>query len=67
MPDSVALIEVGGDSYYITANEGDSREYDAFVEEKRFKDVPKDRDITDLDIFGLDAFEKSKKKFLINL
>ena len=60
MPDSIASFEVGGNSYYITANEGDSREYDAFVEEKRFKDVPKDSDITDLDIFGLDAFEENE-------
>jgi hypothetical protein len=40
MPDSIKAIEINGEVYYLTANEGDAREYDAFVEELRFKDAP---------------------------
>ncbi|WP_316789548.1 choice-of-anchor I family protein [Pedobacter frigoris] len=38
MPDAVAVLESNGTPYLFTANEGDSREYDAFVEMKRVKD-----------------------------
>ncbi|TNE75118.1 MAG: alkaline phosphatase [Gammaproteobacteria bacterium] len=40
MPDSIKAIEINGEVYYLTANEGDAREYDAFVEEIRFEDAP---------------------------
>lgn len=35
MPDAIASYTVGGNNYIITANEGDSRDYSAFSEEKR--------------------------------
>ncbi|NVJ61162.1 MAG: alkaline phosphatase [Gammaproteobacteria bacterium] len=39
MPDSIASYHVAGQNFYVTANEGDAREYDAYVEEVSFKDV----------------------------
>lgn len=47
MPDSVAAFNVDGESFVITANEGDSREYDAFVEEIRFADAPREGALAD--------------------
>ncbi|MDJ1183056.1 choice-of-anchor I family protein [Roseofilum casamattae] len=38
-PDSIASYDVNGKTYLVTANEGDSREYDGFVEEERVKDL----------------------------
>lgn len=38
MPDAIAVLESNGIPYLFTANEGDAREYDAFVEVKRVKD-----------------------------
>ncbi|MBE9583426.1 choice-of-anchor I family protein [Mucilaginibacter sp. JRF] len=35
MPDGIALYESNGTPYLFTANEGDAREYDAFVEAER--------------------------------
>lgn len=35
MPDAIAGFSVGGRTYYITANEGDARDYDGFAEELR--------------------------------
>lgn len=35
MPDGMAMMESGGKSYILTANEGDVREYDAYVEVER--------------------------------
>ena len=32
MPDAIASYTMGGQTYYITANEGDAREYSAYVE-----------------------------------
>lgn len=42
MPDAISLYEVDGKSYLITANEGDSRDYDAFSEEARVADLTLD-------------------------
>lgn len=42
MPDGIAVLENNGTPYLFTANEGDSREYDAFVEVKRVKAVSLD-------------------------
>jgi hypothetical protein len=39
MPDTIAAYEVGGRTYVVTANEGDSRDYDGFSEELRVADL----------------------------
>jgi 3-phytase len=39
MPDSVAGFTQGGEQYYVTANEGDGRDYDGFVDEIRLGKV----------------------------
>ena len=41
-PDALAYFSVNSTPYLITANEGDAREYDAFAEEERIKDVKLD-------------------------
>jgi DNA-binding beta-propeller fold protein YncE len=38
-PDSIASYSVSGTTYLVTANEGDSRDYDGFSEEYRVKDL----------------------------
>ena len=38
-PDAIASFAVGGKTYYITANEGDAREYDGYSEEVRVDDL----------------------------
>lgn len=52
-PDAIASYEIDGNTYYITANEGDARDYDFFSEEERIKD----------DSYVLDAavFPKAEK------
>jgi 2',3'-cyclic-nucleotide 2'-phosphodiesterase / 3'-nucleotidase / 5'-nucleotidase len=35
LPDAIAFFETGGKSYLITANEGDTRDWDGFSEEER--------------------------------
>lgn len=42
LPDSIATYEAGGSVYLVTANEGDSRDYDGFSEEERVKDLTLD-------------------------
>ncbi|AFY57726.1 putative extracellular nuclease [Rivularia sp. PCC 7116] len=37
-PDAISSFEVDGKTYYITANEGDARDYDGFSEEARVGD-----------------------------
>jgi len=39
MPDAIAAYEVDGATYLLTANEGDSRDYDGFSEEIRVADL----------------------------
>ena len=39
MPDAITITSIKGVEYLITANEGDSRDYAGFSEEKRVKDV----------------------------
>lgn len=39
MPDAIATYEANGQTYIVTANEGDAREYDGFEEEARIKDL----------------------------
>ncbi|PAV25721.1 alkaline phosphatase [Tamilnaduibacter salinus] len=47
MPDAISAFTQNGQTYYITANEGDSREYDAFVEEIGMEDAPKEGALSD--------------------
>lgn len=42
LPDAVAPFQVAGKTYFITANEGDAREYNPFEEEERVKDLDLD-------------------------
>ncbi|MFY0712424.1 esterase-like activity of phytase family protein [Seonamhaeicola sp. NFXS20] len=39
MPDAIASYNVNGLNYIVTANEGDSRDYDGYSEEDRVKDL----------------------------
>jgi len=41
-PDALAVFQSGGKRYLITANEGDTRDYDGFSEEERVADLPLD-------------------------
>lgn len=42
MPDAISHISVLGTTYLLTANEGDSRDYDGYSEEERVKDIELD-------------------------
>lgn len=42
MPDAIDQIQIGGIDYLVTANEGDSRDYDGFSEEERVDDLTLD-------------------------
>ena len=42
MPDAIATYKVDGAPYFITVNEGDSRDYDGYSEEERVKDLTLD-------------------------
>lgn len=39
LPDAIATVNIAGTNYILTANEGDARDYDAYSEEERLKDV----------------------------
>ena len=39
MPDSIASYSFNGSTYYVTANEGDARDYDTWTEEFRVRDL----------------------------
>ncbi|MGB0166599.1 MAG: choice-of-anchor I family protein [Luteibaculum sp.] len=39
LPDAIKSFEIAGQTYFATANEGDSRDYDAFSEEERVADL----------------------------
>lgn len=44
-PDAIAVVEANGETYIVTANEGDARDYDGFSEEFRIKNLdPADGD-----------------------
>jgi 2',3'-cyclic-nucleotide 2'-phosphodiesterase (5'-nucleotidase family) len=45
MPDAIASYEVNGETYIVTANEGDARDYDGFAEEERLRDLPLDPEV----------------------
>jgi alkaline phosphatase len=38
-PDAIASYRVGGTTYLVTANEGDARDFDAYAEEARVRDL----------------------------
>lgn len=42
LPDAIAALTTDGRTYFLTANEGDSRDYDGFSEEARVADVSLD-------------------------
>ena len=42
MPDAIKSFEIDGKSYIVTANEGDSRDYDGYSEEERVDDLTLD-------------------------
>lgn len=44
MPDSIASYEVNGKTYIVTANEGDSRDYDGYSEETRVGKLKLDKE-----------------------
>lgn len=44
LPDAIGVYTVAGTDYIVTANEGDSRDYDGFSEEERIADVTLDPD-----------------------
>ncbi|MBL3657032.1 choice-of-anchor I family protein [Fulvivirga sediminis] len=51
MPDALAYFSIAGADYIITANEGDTRDYDGYSEEERVKDLRLDNSVfTDLSI-----------------
>ena len=43
-PDAIAAYETNGQTYIVTSNEGDARDYAGFKEEARLKDLILDRD-----------------------
>jgi len=38
-PDAIKAVTIGGKNYFVTANEGDARDYDGYSEEVRVKDL----------------------------
>jgi hypothetical protein len=42
MPDAISNFSINGASYFVTANEGDAREYTAYTDIKRMKDMKLD-------------------------
>jgi hypothetical protein len=42
MPDAIASYTVGGNTYFVTANEGDGRDYTAYLNETRVKSLTLD-------------------------
>lgn len=58
MPDAIAQYEVAGQSYIVSANEGDAREYDALKEEAKVGDAAYKLDSV---AFPQAAFLKSEK------
>ena len=47
-PDGIATYNIGGVNYFVTANEGDAREYDTLEEETDLADLDLDEIIIDL-------------------
>jgi 2',3'-cyclic-nucleotide 2'-phosphodiesterase (5'-nucleotidase family) len=73
-PDAIESFEVGGETYLVTANEGDARDYDGFSEEFRIGDLLLETgkfapDIQDSDQLGrlrtTSALGLSNKEFIV--
>ncbi|WP_216824754.1 choice-of-anchor I family protein [Salinigranum rubrum] len=61
-PDAIGAYSVGGETYLVTANEGDSRDYDGFSEESEVADLDLDPDAFDFDeIEGIDSVEELQR------
>jgi hypothetical protein len=45
LPDGIATVHFEGRDFFITANEGDARDYDGFTEEARIKDLTLDLEV----------------------
>ncbi|MEM7012817.1 MAG: choice-of-anchor I family protein, partial [Verrucomicrobiota bacterium] len=43
-PDAITAVEIGDETYILTANEGDARDYEAYSEETRVEDLKLDPD-----------------------
>ena len=54
-PDSIGAYQAGGTTYFVTANEGDARDWDAYSEEARVKHLgdPDETDYLDRPLPGL--------------
>jgi DNA-binding beta-propeller fold protein YncE len=44
MPDGISTLQVGGETYLVTANEGDARDYDGCAEEEQVRNLTLDPD-----------------------
>jgi DNA-binding beta-propeller fold protein YncE len=58
-PDAIGAYSPDGETYIVTANEGDSRDYDGFSEEAEVADLDLDPDAFDFsEIEGIDSVEE---------
>jgi DNA-binding beta-propeller fold protein YncE len=58
-PDAIGAYSPDGETYLVTANEGDSRDYDGFSEESEVADLDLDPEAFDFDaIDGIDSVEE---------
>lgn len=61
-PDAVSLYEVDGETYIVTANEGDSQDYDGYSEETRVGDI---KDLIQLDAQYYEGFTQEELDALV--
>lgn len=54
-PDGIAQMKVKGETYLLTANEGDAQDYDGFSEETRIADIADQFDMTSQYLNGTDV------------
>jgi DNA-binding beta-propeller fold protein YncE len=61
-PDGIAAFEAGGELFLVTANEGDARDYDAFSDEARVKNLRLDAELLrgDADLQRVDRLGRLK-------
>lgn len=72
LPDAIASYQADGQTYLVTANEGDARDWDAFSEEARVKDLgDPDEDLAPLCLDGytgdLDELQKDESLGRLNI